>query len=167
MAPGDYSTTAGADLEIGLHRRDAESYAIELRFSQPKSDADTRLTANTPILRIDVAALRERSVNPKDYGQRLTDFLFADPAVKSAFDRACGCAQEQMAPLRLRLFVGADASELHDLRWETLRHPQDGHPLLTGEQVLFSRYLSSYDWRPVRLRGLTGVARPGPDRQSG
>ena len=32
-----------ADLEIGLHRRDADSYGVELRFSQPKSDAEVRL----------------------------------------------------------------------------------------------------------------------------
>jgi len=54
--------------------------------------------------------------------------------------------------LRLRLFIGPSAPELHSLHWETLRDPQDGSPLLTGEQVLFSRYLSSLDWRPVRLR---------------
>jgi len=30
--------------------------------------------------------------------------------------------------------------------------PQDGSPLLTSEQIYFSRYLSSGDWRPVRLR---------------
>jgi hypothetical protein len=32
-----------ADLEIGLHRRDADSYGVGLRFSQPKSDAEVRL----------------------------------------------------------------------------------------------------------------------------
>ena len=41
---------------------------------------------------------------------------------------------------------------MHRLRWETLRDPQDGSSFLTGERVLFSRYLSSFDWRPVRLR---------------
>jgi hypothetical protein len=35
--------TAYADLEIGLHRRGTGSYAIELRFSQPESEADIRL----------------------------------------------------------------------------------------------------------------------------
>ena len=34
---------ASADLEIGLHRYDAESYSVELRFSHPESDADVRL----------------------------------------------------------------------------------------------------------------------------
>ncbi|NJM12703.1 MAG: CHAT domain-containing protein [Synechococcaceae cyanobacterium SM1_2_3] len=75
--------------------------------------------------------------------------MFADPDVGSIFAQACSTD----APLRLRLFVGTDAPELHNLRWETLRHP-DGRPLLTGERVFFSRYLSSYDWRPVRQRSL-------------
>jgi hypothetical protein len=54
--------------------------------------------------------------------------------------------------LRLRLLIGPSASELHSLRWETLRDPHSGAPLCTDENVLFSRYLSSLDWRPVRLR---------------
>jgi hypothetical protein len=41
---------------------------------------------------------------------------------------------------------------LHHLRWETLRDPEDHSWLLTDERLLFSRYLSSVDWRPVRLR---------------
>ncbi len=35
--------TEFADLEIGLHRRDASVYVIEFRFSQPNSEADVRL----------------------------------------------------------------------------------------------------------------------------
>src|SRR5262249_16523730 len=54
--------------------------------------------------------------------------------------------------LRLRLFVGPSAPELNNLRWETLRDPQTDQWLLTSETVLFSRYLSSMDWRPVHLR---------------
>jgi len=150
----DYSTTACADLEIGLRRGDAESYNIEVRFSLPGSDVDIRLLDKAAILRIDDAALLEKIINPDDYGQQLTKFLFADTALGLAFDKACLSAQENNAPLRLRLLVSADASELHKYRWETLRYPQDGGPLLTGEQVLFSRYLNSYDWRPVHQRSL-------------
>ena len=43
-------------------------------------------------------------------------------------------------------------TETAPLRWETLRDPADGTPLFTGENLLFSRYLSSLDWRAVRLR---------------
>src|SRR5207253_2316993 len=54
---------------------------------------------------------------------------------------------------RIRLFIGSSAPELHNLRWETLRIPdQPAASLLTNENILFSRYLSSLDWRPIRLR---------------
>ena len=32
-----------AELELGLSRRDGGSYSLDLRFSQPGSDADIRL----------------------------------------------------------------------------------------------------------------------------
>jgi hypothetical protein len=142
-----------ADLEIGLHRRDADSYGVELRFSQPGSDADVRLVRGGPSpVHLDFERLRALSLDSAAYGQLLGESLFADPAVWTAFAQARSTAQALEVGLRLRLFIGPSAPELHSLRWETLRDPQDGTPLLTGEQVLFSRYLSSLDWRPVRLR---------------
>ncbi len=62
--------------------------------------------------------------------------------------------QQQNPPLglRMRLVIGPSAQELHSLYWETLILPQSTAPLSTNETILFSRYLSSRDWRPVRLR---------------
>ena len=61
-------------------------------------------------------------------------------------------AQTLEATLRVRLLIDPSAHELHQLHWETLRDPQDGALLFSGENIVFSRYLSSYDWRPIRLR---------------
>ena len=36
--------TTYADLEIGVHRRGADHYSVELRFSHAESDADVRFT---------------------------------------------------------------------------------------------------------------------------
>ena len=82
----------------------------------------------------------------------LTEGLFTDPAVREGFVAAFRTSQALDMPLRVRLFVGESALELHSLRWETLRDPVDGSLLITHERFLFSRYLSSHDWRPVRLR---------------
>ena len=82
----------------------------------------------------------------------LTQSFFAEPAVQTAFAQARASAQSLGAPLRIRLMIGPSASELQGLHWEMLRDPQDGSPLSTSENLLFSRYLSSLDWRPVRLR---------------
>jgi hypothetical protein len=86
--------------------------------------------------------------------------------VRHGFDKARSLAQSADLPLRVRLLIGANAPELHALWWETLRDPQDGTALLMDESLLFSRYLSSYDWRPVvvvprsQLRVLVVIANP-------
>jgi hypothetical protein len=48
--------------------------------------------------------------------------------------------------------MGPNAPELHNLHWEKLLDPQHGTPLLTSGDIFVSRYLSSLDWSPVRLR---------------
>jgi hypothetical protein len=155
-----------ADLELNLHRRDADAYAVEMRFTQPDSDADVRLMAEAALVRFDTARLRELAADAAAYGQALSASLFAEQAVATAFAQARASAQSLNVPLRLRLFIGPSAPELHGLRWETLRDPQDGGTLLMGEQIFFSRYLSSGDWRPVRLRpkgqlrALVAIANP-------
>ena len=145
--------TSYAELEIGLHRRDAERYQIELRFSRPDSDTDDRLMRGDAVYtRFDWERLRGLTLRHDDYGTLLGENLFAAPEVYVAFDKARAVAQSLDAPLRIRLFIGPSAPELHSLRWETLRDPQSGDCLLTDQNILFSRYLSSFDWRPVRLR---------------
>lgn len=156
-----------ADLEIALHKHDSESYTVDLRFSQPDSDADIRLSReDLALAQIDRDHLRSLALQPEAYGKALSKQLFADAQVQAAFAQAVSVSQAQDMPLRLRLLIGPGASELHSLRWETLRDPQSGHLLLTSENLLFSRYLSSQDWRPVRvrsrsdLRALAVIANP-------
>ncbi|MDI6770696.1 MAG: SIR2 family protein [Anaerolineales bacterium] len=141
-----------ADLELSLHRREV-GYAVEMRYSQPNSDAEIRLGQGQPIpATLDVAALQMLAADPAAYGKALAQALFADANLLAAFAQARASAQSLKAPLRIRLIIGSSAPELNALYWETLRDPQDNTPLFTGEQVCFSRYLSSMDWRPVYLR---------------
>jgi hypothetical protein len=139
------------ELEIGLHRLDANRYTVELRSRPPDSDADmapVRATAT-----FDLEALRAAEGDgPGAVGQALADRLLADPAIREHYRQACTAAEAAGAVLRVRLFVGPTAPDLHALRWELLRDPGTGRPLATRERVLFSRFLSSSDWRPVRLR---------------
>ena len=145
--------TEYADLEIGLHRRDAGTYTIEFRFSQPNSEADVRLDQGQPAqAAFDLVELKSLADDPLAYGTCLTQSFFAEPAVQTAFAQARASAQSLGALLRIRLMIGSSASELQGVHWEMLRDPQDGSPLSTSENLLFSRYLSSLDWRPVRLR---------------
>jgi hypothetical protein len=159
--------TEYADLELGLHRRNAGSYAVEFRYTQPKSEADVRLDQNQPTLAsIDLDELGQLVLEPDAYSRKLTASLFGEGGVKFAFGQVRTSAESLNMPLRLRLMIGPSAPELHKVRWETLLDPLDGSPLSTNENLLFSRYLSSSDWRPVRLRAkgdlraLVAVANP-------
>jgi hypothetical protein len=156
-----------ADLELGLHRFEAGQYAVEMRFSMPGSDADIRLGQGAPVhTSLDVEALRELMLDPNEYAGALTKALFAPTELQVAFAEALSSAQAQDVPLRLRLMIGASAPELHSLRWELLNNPKTNAPLATDEMILFSRYLASGDWRPVKLKGkgdlkaLVAIANP-------
>jgi hypothetical protein len=141
-----------ADLEIGLHRRDASTHTVEFRFNQPGSETDIRIGPDQPLLlNLNLEGLARLANTPSAYSQKLTESFFANLAVQGAFSQALASAQSLHTPLRLRLMIGPSAPELHSLRWELLRHPGDKSLLSTSENLLFSRYLSSLDWRPVRL----------------
>jgi hypothetical protein len=155
-----------ADLEIGIQRADANQYTLDLRFVHPDNDADVRMQFPNA-LTIDVQRLNEAGRQSDVYGAVLGEALFADAGFRAEFEKSLLAAQMTRPPLpvRLRLFIAANAPELHALRWETLRNPQ-GQPLCLNDQVLFSRYLSSADRQPVlpkpstTLRALVLVANP-------
>lgn len=158
-----------ADLELSLHNAEAGRYSVQFRFSQPGSEADTGLGQEKPVwVELNPAdeALAAEVLDISAYGQTLTEALFKDLALRTAFGQARASAQSQNLPLRLRLWISSSAPELHRLRWELLRDPQDNSPLATNENIYFSRYFSSLDWRPVHLRqkgslrALTVVANP-------
>lgn len=142
-----------ADLELVIHRRSLESYSLELRFTPPGSDADVRLMRDDAVpVQFDFTRLLELANDPLAHGRALAACLFGEPHIRQAFAQAYSTAQSQDVPLRLRLYLTPSALELHSLRWETLCHPEDVAPLLTRPDIVFSRYLSSRDWRPVRAR---------------
>jgi len=156
-----------AELEIAIHRRDIESYSLDLRFTAPDDDADIRLARDDlPPIQFPLSELLTQALDTRAYGQLLASVLFADGSVRQAFAQATAVAHSHDMPLRIRLFLSQSALELHSLRWETLCHPDDGTPLLTRSDIIFSRYLTSRDWRPVRarsrgqLRALAVVANP-------
>jgi hypothetical protein len=158
--------TEYADLEIGLHRRDDVTWRVELRLDLPGTDADWRSDSDgRMVVTIDPNELPDFAGDDQAYGRALGSALL-DGHVGRAFQRAVDKAQGQGVTLRVRLLIGPSASRLHALRWEALRNPRDGSPLLTDENIVFSRYLSSMDWRQVgpqtrsSLRALVVVAGP-------
>jgi hypothetical protein len=137
------------ELEIGLQKID-DAVHVALRFDRSDSEADV-----SPILGLaafDADALREASSDRRRYGQLLAQQLFADAKILAGFGKATVMAESLDMPLRLRIFIDRAAAELHSFAWESLCDPNGGELLATREQLLFSRFISSQDWRPVHLR---------------
>ena len=69
-----------ADVEIGLFKREGDGYTVELRFSQPGSDADVRLLRGEPVpLQFDLAALGLLSQDSAAYADLLSKSLWSEP----------------------------------------------------------------------------------------
>jgi hypothetical protein len=135
------------ELEIVLTRRIPPVYAARLRYQSPDDDGDQLRDAT---IKLDPAALNRCLPDPPAYGRALAAALTAEPRLRDAWTRARTAAAGQ--PLRVRLGLDETATELHRVRWESLADPDSGQPLLTDQNVWFSRHLSSFDMRPFRLR---------------
>ena len=135
-----------ADLEISLFRRDAGgdngSYGVELRFGDPQNEAEkrqgglTRCTLTRSSCAKGCSTRRLRPISGRATPGRAGRALFLRPGGS----RCSGAGR----PFRLRLDIAPGAPELHSLRWETLRLPEASAPLLTGENLRFSRFLSAW-----------------------
>jgi|HubBroStandDraft_5_1064220.scaffolds.fasta_scaffold32099_2 hypothetical protein len=146
------------ELELRIEWRDRGRYLLTARFNDPTKDLESDLIEPVE-LAIDVEALRFNQVDSDEYGAQLTTMLFGPAQSPNPVRRALKQARDTVASsqhegLRIRLAIQASAPELHALRWEALRDPEDGSALLISQQVWFSRFLSSLDFR----------FRPAPER---
>jgi len=143
------TATSYPELEVGLHRLAAEAVQVELRFCDPASEAEVPSEKGPAAL--DLAELLTLQQDPRAYGEALAAQVFVDERVRGLYGRVKTAVEASGRFLRLRLLVGASAPELHGLRWELLRDPESRAPLATSEKTLFSRFMVSQDWRPVKL----------------
>jgi tetratricopeptide (TPR) repeat protein len=155
------------ELTFNITRRDAGGYRLDLRFFQPESESEVDPDAGQELtVEFDLDALHVLAEDPAAYGRKLSQALFAPPAARQAMIQAQTVANTLGQPLRVRLQTTPDASELHNLHWETLYDPDGKAPLFTGEKVLFSRYLTSAAWESVKLkpkrhlRALVAISNP-------
>jgi hypothetical protein len=158
------TSTTYAELEIGLHRSETGTYQVELRFTNPESEAEIPPARGT--VSFDPGQLLALQHEPGAYGEALADQLFQDEGVRDLYRRARTVVEARDAFLRLRLMVTASAPELHAVRWELLCDPDSRAPLACSEKTPFSRFMRSHDWRPATLRAradlraLVAVAAP-------
>jgi hypothetical protein len=151
-----------ADLEIGIERG-PDAYAVELRLALADGEAELRTKADG--LNISMDELDMFALDSLAYGRHLGQEVFKVKIVPEVF----AMARALEGPLRVRLFIDPSAAELDAIRWETLIDPgapEPLAPLIMGERIRFSRYVSSTDWRRVPpphksdVRALVVVASP-------
>ncbi|NTW97589.1 MAG: hypothetical protein HGB28_03470, partial [Oscillochloris sp.] len=156
---------AHADLEVLIQRWSDGGYAVDMRFRTADGQADTELALNVPI-KLDLAALLERSNDPQAYGRTLTGMFFADQRLLNAFLRVRGFVEGADIPLRLRMRLDPEAPELHAVRWESFSDPDRNEPIARGELVMLSRYLDSANLGRIvvpprdELKALVAVVSP-------
>ena len=153
-----------AELEINLDRVRADAYQVELRFTNPLSEAQVNPVRGDASF--DLTALLSLHSSSNSYGKALASMLFSSEPILSMYRQVMTSVQSMSLPLRVRLLIGPGATELADIRWELLADPDSGVCLFTSEHVLFSRFMTSQDWRTVRLppkaeiKALIAVAAP-------
>src|SRR3954452_10491640 len=138
-----------ADLEIGL-RWQGESFEVNLGYDDPDDIADQETPARTPVL-IDVDALGRLADDVDAYGEALAVLLFGqDTDIRSFYGKARAVAENKDVAVHLRIYVDPEAPpRFSSVRWETLRDPEDGHPIATKRNLILSRHLKSSDWRSI------------------
>jgi hypothetical protein len=163
-----------AKLEIRLDRWDVASYAVEMVLRLPGSDAPSNMLEEpAPPIQITPSEFTKQEYlgNYQKYGAALSQCLFdrrKTPEQPTVLSQAWVKARSESngEPLRVVLHLGSGAQDLHRLHWEKLTDPAGQDLLAPGEQVYFSRFLSSGSTMGIRplgkaeLRALAVVANP-------
>ena len=138
-----------ADLELAF-RWVAEQGGLDvgLRFVLSDEAVDNWIHL-TEVLKIDLKELARRSNDADAYAEALTQMVFSRPDIADFYNGSYGRAAERPVHLRLNLDT---PPAFHEVHWELLRDPTSEHPLATTDRILFSRYLSSPDFRMVPWR---------------
>ena len=135
------------ELELRIEWLDKGRYFITARFSYPARDLEDQLLDPVEI-EFDFNSLAQLAADPLAYGQHLSGMVFGFPGSKvfDAYSRARSLAAAQ-STLRLLLSIPAGATELHSLAWELITDPLGSKPLLAQDNLWFSRFLASQDYR--------------------
>jgi len=159
------------EIEIGLQRIQPEAYTVDLRVTDPETQGEIApALGQSPISLDELLALQQ---DPAQYGEVLTSRLFESGEIRKLYSNTKAAFESRGLKTRLRLLIGQSVPELHGLRWELLLDPEKKTRLATSEQVLFSRFMLSRDWRVIRLRpkremkALIAVSAPGDLSQFG
>jgi hypothetical protein len=155
-------TIGYADFEFGLVWDEIQnSFDVSLRFTGPNNI--DRILHPKGAVAVDLSVLADLTDDEEAYAVRLTESVLGLDEVRRFFAETMAVAG--YAPVHFRLHVDGPV-DFHSVRWELLRDPATQAPVATSRNVLFSRYLSGGDWRPIvdipnrDLRALIVIAGP-------
>jgi len=146
-------TDKHAALEIVLARAGPEGlFNVSFAYDDPSDDLDRRDLMDDPI-DIDLGELQDLADEDETaYGRRLGELLFGGARARSFYEAAVATATRDDIRVHLRLNIDPSSSlGYHSVRWESVRDPESGDRITTKQNVLFSRYMMSRDWRRLRL----------------
>jgi len=155
------------DFDLQLSKYDDQRFTAVVNRVVPGTKSPTRNEITTPI-HFDFIALNAAKGDPAEYGRLLTEQLFASGELRAELAGAReSAAAEAHRAVRFRVSLSNTAPQLHALRWETLRDPEDPKAsLLTNENMVFSRHVYTARGKPVRdeppvnLKALVAIASP-------
>ena len=93
---------------------DNKSYDVRPRFQRPNASTEIRMPIIPPVV-IDYKRLAECKGDPVAYGKILWTMLFDHVQMRRMLDIATTNAQALREALRLQVFIGHDAPELHGI----------------------------------------------------
>lgn len=130
------------------------AYQVEISFD--RADQPTIPQPVFGLAEFDFSDLPDPHLESEEYGSKLRDLVFATPELTSHYAVCLATVEQDGLELCVRLAIDNNASELHNLKWETLRRPSAGSaaslPLAADQNVPFSRFLYSSDWSSIDLR---------------
>lgn len=166
-SPNDRPLMQYPTLEFSISSLEGGAYSVEPRLFEPgKSYGPKLYDGALPAIRLQFNELRALTLNPPEYGRRLTEMLFASQDLVTAFARAEAMVASRDLPLCIRLRLKQGDPALHSLAWELLRDPRQIDYLSARERFMLSRYIETphihrLTARPqIGLHALIAVANP-------
>lgn len=138
-----------AEIELSLNPLVQSLYQVELRITDPTTDALRPPAQGRATLNPDTFADLEST--PLEYGRLLATQVFSTPEVQKDWAEALAAFRAKDLEIRLRLRLASGDITLQSFRWELLTDLNGDLPLSTSKEIHFSRFLSSRDWRNVKL----------------
>jgi hypothetical protein len=131
-------------LELGLRHYNGDDYRVQLRFIDPTRRQDS---PDIPYkTRMEPSGLEWKDTSAEQFAERLLKQVIPEGPATALLERAAELlSQAPTAPLRLRVSIEANASELHHVPWELLQRTQRLKTLFGERPILYSRHASAID----------------------